>query len=195
VVNFAPGSRLRRIERYPFAGTNMESICIPPLVEFIDGSAFLYTELKAETITLNNSHFAFRDDFSVDGPQTSLISYFGGDLTVRIPCRVTQIAARCFCSRGYSHSVSFQSDCGIVGLEDELFAQSRLQSIVLPASVGILGKKCFRDCHELISVSFESPSRLRRNEEEAFDSCTALSEILCSRCFQGCGCLKSVVIH
>jgi hypothetical protein len=181
----------------------MESISIPPLVEFIDGSAFRHTKLKVDTITLSTSYFAFRDHFLVDRSQTRLIAYFDRASRLIIPSHATQIAARCFCSCDYLRSVSFESDCAIVRLEEELFSESILQSIVLPTSVEILGQKCFQYCRYLTSVSFESPSRLRRIEEAVFDSCTTLNEIripasieiLCSRCFQGCSCLKSIVFE
>jgi hypothetical protein len=55
-----------------------------------------------------------------------------------------------------------------------------LESVVIPSNVEILGSKCFSACESLLSISFESHSRLTRIESEVF-SRTSLQSIVISR--------------
>jgi hypothetical protein len=56
-------------------------------------------------------------------------------------------------------------------IESNAFSYSSLQSIVIPSNVEILGSSCFRECELLLSISFESNSRLKRIESQAFYGC------------------------
>lgn len=47
VLNFAPDSRLRRIEASCFSGTVLQTLALPKSLEFIDGSAFAKTLIKS----------------------------------------------------------------------------------------------------------------------------------------------------
>jgi hypothetical protein len=77
-----------------------------------------------------------------------------------------------------------------------------LLEIILPASVEMLGEKCFTWCKPLSSVRFESGSRLSRIENEAF-RVTGLVEIILpasveflgERCFSECPSLSSVTFE
>jgi hypothetical protein len=53
-------------------------------------------------------------------------------------------------------------------IEKEAFQKSVVQFIALPISVTFLGVKCFSDCGSLFSGTFESGSKLSRNELYAF---------------------------
>jgi hypothetical protein len=122
------------------------------------------------------------------------------------------------------HSIFFESNSRLFRIESDAFANSSLQSIVIPSSVEILGSSCFGECESLSSISFESNSRLIRIESNAFSKSSLQSivipssvEILGSSCFReyksllsisfesnsrlkrmesqaGCGCHLSIVI-
>jgi hypothetical protein len=78
-----------------------------------------------------------------------------------------------------------------------------MRSIVIPASVAVIGKDCFLMCHFLFSVSFEADSRLIRIEEGAFAFCMALKSICIPRsveqidreCFTGCSSLEILTVE
>jgi hypothetical protein len=72
-------------------------------------------------------------------------------------------------------------------------------SIVIPRDVEILGSKCFYCADSVSSISFESNSRMKRIESEAFYESSLQSivvpqivEILGSKCFFGCKSLSSL---
>jgi hypothetical protein len=57
-------------------------------------------------------------------------------------------------------------------IEESAFAESGLTTIEVPSSVEVLCKYCFSNCTSLISVTFESNSKLQRIENSAFaESC------------------------
>jgi hypothetical protein len=62
-------------------------------------------------------------------------------------------------------------------IESEAFYESSLESILIPRNVEILGSKCCYNCQSLLSITFESKSRLRRIESGVFDE-TSLQSIL-----------------
>jgi hypothetical protein len=64
--------------------------------------------------------------------------------------------------------VAFEKGCGLNRIEEGAFQMYRLESIVIPSSVVVLGKGCFYWCKPLEIVIFESGSRLERIEESAF---------------------------
>jgi hypothetical protein len=208
LVQFESGSRLRRIEKSAFLGTGLKSICIPCMVEFIDGSAFTASGIEADTIVLNNSHFRMVDHFLTDETETSLITflYRGGSSESRslcTPSSITTICKRAFFYCFFVHSVRFAPDSAILEIGKESLASSYIRSIVFPKSIEVLGKQCCRHCNGLARVVFERPSHLRRIESEAFHWCRSLkkfdvpasAEILCSRCFHECDFLVSIVFE
>jgi hypothetical protein len=73
---------------------------------------------------------------------------------------------------------------------------------MIPCSVEVLGPFCFKTCRSLLSLSFESPSRLRRIElgtfalsslESIVIPCT--TEVLGPSCFEWCLSLSSVAFE
>jgi hypothetical protein len=53
-------------------------------------------------------------------------------------------------------------------IEKLAFSRSGLIEIIVPASVEVLGEKCFYDCRSLSSVTFESEAKLREVGQDAF---------------------------
>jgi hypothetical protein len=62
-------------------------------------------------------------------------------------------------------------------IEAITFSESELTEIVIPSSVEVLGPGCFHQCRSLISVTFESISRLVRIEASAFSE-SGLNDII-----------------
>jgi hypothetical protein len=80
----------------------------------------------------------------------------------------------------------------LVGLERNAFQGSGLTSIVIPSSISVIDHFCFSDCKSLLSVTFESMSRLIRLEGWAFTESGLISIIIPSSrkmidpsCFSG----------
>jgi hypothetical protein len=70
---------------------------------------------------------------------------------------------------------------------------------MIPNRVEVLCLNCFAFCHSLESISFDSPSSLKRIESSAFAHSSLRLilipnrvEILCSRCFAFCQSLESI---
>jgi RNase P/RNase MRP subunit POP5 len=55
-----------------------------------------------------------------------------------------------------------------VRIEEKTFQESGLCNLVIPSSVEVLGPRCFYKCMSLVSITFESTSRLIEIEKEAF---------------------------
>jgi hypothetical protein len=204
VVNFQPDCCLRRIEESAFACCPLNSFWVPPLVEFIDGSAFYGTAVTAMTIDLTASRFAIDGDFLIDPSTTSLVSYFGTSTQPLISSRFSRLGSGCFCSRRGIISVTFESGCSISEFGDHAFQLcDNLQSIVVPNSTENLGKSCFRGSGVLATVSFQRDSHLRQVGPSAFRDCTSLEgiclpasvEILSARCFEGCSGLQRIMFE
>jgi hypothetical protein len=82
------------------------------------------------------------------------------------------------------------------------FSQTGLIEIILPASIEVLGEKCFSECRSLSSITFESGSRLSRIGKMAFLKTglvemihPASIEVLGANCFSECSSLISVTFE
>jgi hypothetical protein len=80
-------------------------------------------------------------------------------------------------SKNQSFSIVFEKGSNMGNLGEEVFSNTRLLFVQIPASVEFLGEKCFSYCGSLSSVTFETGSRLSQIEKEAFRE-TALVEII-----------------
>lgn len=65
----------------------------------------------------------------------------------------------------------------VISIDDSGFAETLLQSIVIPASVTEIGEEAFYGCTDLTSVTFESNTTLLFIGNNAFSGCTSLSSI------------------
>jgi hypothetical protein len=78
-----------------------------------------------------------------------------------------------------------------------------LSSISIPASVEVIGDRCFEKCTGLKNVTFECESKLLRIEKRAFADCPSLLSIcipasvqkLGPACFDSCGALRKVIVE
>jgi hypothetical protein len=79
--------------------------------------------------------------------------------------------------------ISFENSSKVQRMDEEAFYQTRLCSIVFPASLSVVGKSSFESCQSLEMISFERNSRLQRIEEKTFAS-TGLLTIAIPACCQ-----------
>jgi hypothetical protein len=87
-------------------------------------------------------------------------------------------------------------------IKEFAFTGSVLRTIQIPASVEVLCESCFSNCESLISVTFESHSKLQRIEESAFTwsglrtiQIPASVEVLCKHSFSDCKLLELVTFE
>ena len=90
---------------------------------------------------------------------------------------------------------------------EEMFYQSRLKTVEIPASVETIGSYAFKGCSSLTTVTFEKGSQLKTIGEEydggAFSGCSALTSIeipasvetIESYAFYGCSSLTTVTFE
>ena len=90
---------------------------------------------------------------------------------------------------------------------EEMFYQSRLKTVEIPASVETIGSYAFKGCSSLTTVTFEKGSQLKTIGEEydggAFSGCSALTSIeipasvetIGSSAFKGCSSLTTVTFE
>jgi hypothetical protein len=65
-------------------------------------------------------------------------------------------------------SITIESNSRLIKIEDEAFSGSGLTTIMIPSSVEVIGRCCFKYCKSLVSVTIEPNSRLTRIEEQTF---------------------------
>jgi hypothetical protein len=171
-VIFESGSQLSRIEYSAFYGSGLKSITIPSSVVVLGKDCFgRCWSLKSVAFESGSQlsrieDFAFREcqlESIVIPPKTDFID---GSAFHDVPAGAVSIS---------EDSQRFRIRESVIGdLMCSAFYCSldrSLESIVIPSSVVILGKRLFCECKYLYSVTFESGSRLRRIEEETFRRC------------------------
>jgi hypothetical protein len=96
--------------------------------------------------------------------------------------------------------VTFEDGTKIAIFSQRLFAESRLTSICIPASVESLQNRCFIECRALQQVTFETGSKLAVIDPGAFAYCSSLPAIsipagvtiIADLAFQSCRSLVSI---
>jgi hypothetical protein len=137
---FESGSNLRGIEGCAFSGSqSFRSICLLPSVSAIDGSAFLWSSINEVRVDAASPHYFVSGPFLIGIDGMTLIRHFGDGKELGIDC---------LC------------DFGLRQIGPDTFRGCPLRSILIPASIEILGDWSFSDCRSLSEISFESGSKL-----------------------------------
>jgi hypothetical protein len=166
-VTFGLNSRLKHIGTWAFMECPFDSILIPSSVAMIAASVF--SEAKVRTIEFEGdaSRFCIFESFLVDFSHGCLFCCFGSPVSIVIPSSITVIGDEAF-SGSKIESVTFESGSQMKLIGVRTFSRCSLRSILLPASVLVLGAACFLCCSRLDSVVFEDDSHLMRIERECF---------------------------
>lgn len=166
--NLTLSNGLRKIEKIAFRETKIKSI---KLGQYIKNPIDIISEMKHLTkvsLDSKNPYYKCVDNifYSPDGKK--LISGIKARGTVRIPKKVTTIKKNAFCENETVKKVVFQGT-KIKKLPENCFAESSIQSVVLPKSLKELGVTCLRDCRNLKSIKL--PKSLKYIREGAFQEC------------------------
>ena len=140
----------------------------------------------------------------------SSVTYIGdfafnwtGIKSINIPKSVAYLGEGAFWGTPLEE-LCFEDGCRITRLEEDTFGGTKISSVTIPSSVSSIRGGAFKDCCNLISVSFQANSILREFSDGvgAFKGCTALNklelpgttEILGGYTFQDCISLKEIVL-
>jgi hypothetical protein len=128
-------------------------------------------------------------EYGLAGGRASCVSCCG-DLSTFCPRNFV-----CFCGHAFSvEAIDFPKDSG----SDQVFV-----SLLIPSSVERFSESCFYKCEALLSVAFETGSKLSRIDSCAFGNCSSFSslcipssvEVLGDSCFTFCRALSSVTFE
>jgi hypothetical protein len=201
-VTFEAGSQLRAIKPYAFYGCGLlTQICLPPLVEIVDGASFAGCGLSKIELENGSEYCRILSDCLVGLKSNALLRYFGENPTVWIPEEIEFLACGCFEGRKSISSVTFAAASKVTSIQERAFIWAGLSSICIPSLVTSLEKSCFESCISLETVSFSSPSNLTTIGTRAFHGCSLLKsllipssvELLNNYCFSNCHQLASVL--
>jgi hypothetical protein len=129
-VSFESNSRLTGIESHAFSSSSLESIVIPRLTQFIDGSAFQGVKRSSISIESGNERFVIRGEMLIDIVDHKLIRNLSRSASVTIPRDIEILWSGCFSPCESLQSVAFESNSRFTRIEPNAFWYSSLQSIV-----------------------------------------------------------------
>jgi hypothetical protein len=146
-IEFPDCSRLRRIDPFAFSFCpRLRSICIPTLVETIDGSAFARCDLPEIWIVEGNGYFQVCGEFllSLDGHR--LIRFFGKSSCVRISREIDAICDGAFHSCDWIRRLEFEGLSTLRCIGARAFERCLdLCAISIPPSTECLSQFCFEN--------------------------------------------------
>lgn len=163
---------VKRIASYAFSHGRTNRLILPDSLEEIDVDAFNMTICEF-SVSPDNKHFSLLNGILYDKEHTKLIrcpSRYRSDKVI-IPASVTQIAKGAFDNCTNVKSLLFSPNGantggGIKKLEDESFAHSGIEEIVLPDGLMVIGSYVFplselkritisKDVHEIKEKAFQ----------------------------------------
>jgi hypothetical protein len=146
-VEFPVDSHLRRLEPSGFAGPkSVYSICIPPLVDTLDGRAFWRSKIREIRVADGNHHFRVLGGFLLTTEGTSLVRYFGRDRIVPVINEIERFGPYSF-AESKVYLLSFDSDSQLRRIDSRVFFRcSRLRRLEIPPSVDSIDGSAFAAC-------------------------------------------------
>jgi hypothetical protein len=202
-LTFEAGSKLQRIETRAVSECSLlKSICLPASVTEIGGGAFSKSGICEISLEADNRHFVVFDDFLMDFERICVIQYFGRESDLIIPSNVEILRTYSFAFVRSLRTVKFSPGSKLRSIEASAFENCvSLRSLSIPASVTMIGRRCFAGPLSSLSVvEFEAGSKLRQIDEGAFAGCLCLKSIIVPssvqtlgrECFKGCRVLETV---
>jgi hypothetical protein len=89
--------------------------------------------------------------------------------------------------------ILFEISSHVQEINERSFRNSGLRTVVIPASVRVLGEACFQSCQALDCVTFKTESMLERIEKESFHQTSLQSVVLPGTVtFLGYGCFLAI---
>jgi hypothetical protein len=166
-IAFAPGTNLLRMGNTVFTSGSLASVAMPETVKIMHPFAFPQDVWAISRL----ADVAVAGDFLLSADLTTLLVDLEWHNTVNIPEHIEVIGVQAF-----DHSdpceVVFANGSRLREIEDAaFFSCSDLRGLAVPASVEIIGDRCFQNCSRLCRVTFEGISRLRRIGGLAFSGC------------------------
>jgi hypothetical protein len=160
-IEFPTDSRLRRIESRAFSNCQfLHSICLPSLVDTIDGSAFGDSGICEIRVSEGNRHFRVSGDFLLSFDGRSLIQYFGRDSSVRIDREIEVLCKKAFDVYRDISSIEFPTDSKLRRIESRAFSNCRfLRSIFIPSFVDTIDGSAFEKCEFLREIRVAEDNR------------------------------------
>jgi hypothetical protein len=145
-----------------------EPICIPASVEVIRYGCFGYATYLSAVSFEPGSHL-----------RTLGVSAFLGSTiqSIEIPPFVQVLPDNCFMFCVLLSSVTFGEGSELRSIGEAACSVSGIESMRIPRLVEVLGERCFQGCTRLLSLTFEADCKIRRLEQQAMESCTALQSI------------------
>lgn len=166
------------IGNYAFAGANnLTKVVLAENVKTIGEYAFYDCENLAECV-LNQK---------LENIEAYAFSYTNSLKNITLPKSLIQIGRYAFDSSALS-SVSFAEDGKLARISEGAFANTKLWSVTIPASVSTLSKDIFDKCEALQYVYFAENSQLRNLPAHVFGDCSDLQKVV----FSGSNSLESV---
>jgi len=173
-VGIGGNSQLQSIGNFAFSNcVKLQRFELPANVASVNGSAFFgATNLTAFTVRAGNKNFTAKDGVLFNYTQSTLVAYpagLRGEYT--IPTSVLAIGDYAF---GYARFDGINLDTvQIIG--SNAFANSELESIIIPDTVTSMGESAFENNFYLRSVQLGNG--LTAISPSAFSMCTVLEQI------------------
>jgi hypothetical protein len=166
-LTFAADSKLRCIGNGAFRRCPLERVFLPASVTEIDPSAFFGSAWRSVTFG-GQQFFSVDGDFLCSLDSRTILNYLSSDITIEIPAHIEVIGKKAF-TEFPLRSVIFASGSRLREIGEGAFSHFHdFTEITIPSSVEILGDRCFMNCYQLTTITFEEISSLKRIGERAF---------------------------
>lgn len=172
-IKFGKNSKLKSIGAMAFSYTAVNELAIPDSVTGIASMGFMMMPTVTKIVLPKG----------ITEIKQALFSTCQMLSSISIPAGVTKIGENAFSGCRNLAQVDIEKDsdkkCALKTIGNSAFINCLgLKSINIPASVTEIGEKAFRNCRNLVSLSFEQESTLQTIGNSAFSGCSKLTDIL-----------------
>jgi hypothetical protein len=107
-ITFESNSHLTRIESFAFYESSLQSIVIPPNMQFIDSSAFIKGTLSSISIESENEIFVVENGFLLNFVDHKLIQNFSKSSEIEICKNIEILGSKCIYEYKSLSSITFE---------------------------------------------------------------------------------------